>query len=173
MKISLIAAVGANGVIGDGKGMPWRLSTDMKRFRQITMGKPVVVGRTTFETFGKPLPGRTNIVVTRRSDYRPDGALIAASPAAALDLAADVLAESGGDEVMVIGGGEIYAAILARADRLYITHVAAEPAGSAHFPPIDPAIWQAVSRETVPSGERDSAATEFVVYERAGRPATR
>ena len=173
MKVSLIAAVGANGVIGDGTGMPWRLSTDMKRFRQITMGKPIIVGRTTFETFGKPLAGRTNIVVTRRSGYRPAGALVAGSPEAALEFASDILAESDGDEAMVVGGGEIYFATMARADRLYITHVAAEPAGTAHFPPIDPAVWQAVSREAVPAGERDSAATTFSVYERTAESAPR
>jgi dihydrofolate reductase len=112
MRISLIAAVGANGVIGDGSGMPWRLSTDMKRFRALTMGKPVVVGRKTYETFGKPLAGRTNIVVTRQSDYRPQGALVAGSLDRALELAAEAAAAVGGDEVMVLGGGKIYAAAI-------------------------------------------------------------
>ncbi len=168
MRISLIAAVAANGVIGNGSSMPWRLSTDMKRFKQLTMGKPVVVGRKTFETFGKPLPGRTNIVVTRRTDYAQDGATVVRDLDAALVVAADVARAAGGDEVMVIGGGEIYAMAIGRADRLYITHVAAEPAGGTHFPPIDPTKWRPVSRERVPAGERDNAATEFTVYERIG-----
>ena len=166
MRIALVAAVAANGVIGDGGGMPWRLSTDMKRFKALTMGKPVVVGRKTFETFGKPLAGRTNIVVTRQSDYRPQGAVVAGSLDQALEFAAEAAASAGGEEVMVLGGGEIYAAAIATADRLYITHVEAEPAGNTHFPAIDPSVWRAVSREAVPAGERDSAATVFTVYER-------
>lgn len=172
MRISLIAAVAANGVIGDGGGMPWRLSTDMKRFKALTMGKPVVAGRKTFETFGKPLPGRTNIVVTRQADYRPEGTLVAESLDQALALARAVAEAAGGDEVMVLGGGQIYAAAIGAADRLYITHVAAEPAGNTHFPPIDPAHWRAVSREAVAAGEKDSAATVFTVYERVGRVET-
>ncbi len=169
MRIALIAAVAANGVIGDGSGMPWRLSTDMRRFKALTMGKPVVVGRKTFETFGKPLPGRTNIVVTRQRDYEPEGALVAAGLDAAFRRAGEVAAASGADEIMVIGGGEIYAAAIGRADRLYITHVEAEPAGGTRFPRIDPAAWRAISREAVPAGEKDSAATVFAVYERIGR----
>jgi dihydrofolate reductase len=166
MRVSLIAAVAANGVIGDGRGMPWRLSTDMKRFKALTMGKPVVVGRKTYETFGKPLPGRTNIVVTRQGDFRPEGVLVAAGIAQALKLGAAVAQAAGGDEVMVLGGGEIYAAAVAAADRLYITHVEAEPAGNVRFPTIDPRLWRSVSREPVPAGEKDSAATIFTVYER-------
>ncbi len=168
MRISLIAAVAANGVIGDGTRMPWRLSTDMKRFRRLTMGKPVVVGRKTFETFGKPLVGRTNIVVTRQSGYRPEGALVVADLDAALALAAREARAAGGDEVMVIGGGEIYAQAIDRADRLYITHIEAEPEGTTRFPAIDPRRWRAVSTEAVPAGERDSAASAYTVYERTG-----
>ena len=167
MRIALIAAVAANGVIGDGTGMPWRLSTDMKRFKALTMGKPVVVGRKTFESFGKPLSGRANIVVTRQAGYRPEGVVVAASLNSALKRAAEVAEATGADEVMVLGGGEIYAAAIGRADRLYITHVAAEPSGTVHFPAIDPALWHVVSQEGVPAGEKDSAATVFTVYERA------
>ena len=167
MRVLLIAAVAANGVIGDGTGMPWRLSSDMKRFRALTMGKPVVVGRKTFETFGKPLPGRTNIVVSRRRDYRPEGVVVAGSLEAALARAIEVAQAARGDEVMVIGGGEIYAAAMARADCLYITHVTAEPPGNTYFPHIDPALWRVVSREPVPAGDKDSAATVFTVYERS------
>ncbi len=170
MKIALIAAVAANRVIGDGSGMPWRLSTDMKRFKALTMGKPVVVGRKTFETFGKPLPGRTNIVVTRQGGYQREGVVVASGLDSALACAAEVAAATGADEVMVAGGGEIYAAAIGRADRLYITHVEAEPAGNTHFPVIDPVEWRAVSREAVSAGEKDSAATVFAVYGRIGRP---
>jgi dihydrofolate reductase len=170
--VSLIAAVATNGVIGDGSGMPWRLSTDMKRFKALTMGKPVVVGRRTFETFAKPLPGRTNIVVTRQAGYRPEGVIVASSLDEALAQGRDAAQAAGGDEVMVLGGGEIYAAAMAAADRLYITHVEAEPVGTTHFPPIDAHVWRAVSREAVPAGEKDSAATVFAVYERTGEAET-
>ena len=168
-RISLIAAVAKNGVIGDGTGMPWRLSTDMRRFRRLTMGKPVVVGRKTFEGFGKPLEGRTNIVVSRTAQVWPDGVLGARDLAAALAVARAETERSSGDEIMVIGGGEIYAGTIGGADRLYITHVDAEPPGRTRFPAIDPAVWRAVSTENVPAGPKDSAATSFVTYERIDR----
>lgn len=162
--ISIIAAVAENGVIGTDGAMPWRLSTDMKRFRQLTMGKPVVMGRKTFESIGKPLSGRTNVVVTRQPDFRAEGVEVAGSLDAALALAAGEAGEEA--EVIVAGGGEIYAAAIDRADRLYITHVQASPEGDVNFPAIDSAIWRARSTESVPAGERDTAATTFVVYDR-------
>jgi dihydrofolate reductase len=168
-RIALIAAVARNGVIGDGKGMPWRLSTDMRRFRQLTMGKPVIVGRKTFEGLGKPLAGRTNIVVSRSAAIWPEGVVGARDLAGALDIARQEAGRTGGDEIMVIGGGEIYAATIGQADRLYVTHVEATPEGKTRFPTIDPSLWRATSRESVPAGEKDSAATTFVVYDRIGR----
>ncbi len=162
--LSIIAAVAENGVIGADGAMPWRLSTDMKRFKRLTMGKPVVMGRKTFESIGKPLPDRLNIVVTRQADFRAGGVEVKASLDLALAFAAERAGEAG--EVVVIGGGQVYAAAMARADRLYITHVALRPEGDVRFPVIDPAVWREVSREVVPAGERDSAATTFVVYER-------
>jgi dihydrofolate reductase len=166
IRLSLIAAVAENGVIGDRQQMPWRLSTDQKRFKRLTMGKPVVMGRKTFESIGKPLSGRVNIVVSRQPGLAPEGALIAPSLDAALALASERAGAAG--EVMVIGGGEIYGAAIERADRLYITHVAAMPQGEVRFPQIDPAVWRAVSREAVAASDKDSAATTFVVYERVG-----
>jgi dihydrofolate reductase len=160
--IALVAAVADNGVIGVGTGLPWRLSSDMKRFRALTIGKPVIMGRKTYETIGKPLVGRRNIVVTRRKDFAPEGVVVAPSLDAALALAA----EGAPDEIMVIGGGEIYAETIGRADRLYITHVEAKPEGDTRFPPIDPAIWRAGPEERLPAGEKDSAATRFIVYDR-------
>lgn len=165
-KVALIAAVGRNGVIGDGTGMPWRLSTDLRRFKTLTLGKPVVMGRRTFDTIGKPLPGRTNIVVTRQAGFAVPGVEGAASIAAAVARAREVADAAGLPEVMVIGGGEIYRAAIALADRLYITHVLTDPEGSVHFPVIDPALWRRVSTEDVPAGEKDSAPTVFAVYER-------
>ncbi len=166
MTVALIAAVARNGVIGADNAMPWRLRTDLLRFRQLTLGKPVVMGRRTFQSLGKPLAGRLNIVVTRQSGYAPEGVTVAPNLDAALARAAAEAGPSG--EVMVIGGGQLYAEAIGRADRLYITHVDAAPEGDTHFPTIDPAVWSAVSRQAVPAGEKDSAATEFVVYERTG-----
>ena len=168
-RISLVAAVAANGVIGDGRKMPWRLSSDMHRFKTLTMGKPVVMGRKTFETIGKPLTGRRNIVLSRRGDLAPDGVVVVHS----LDAALARAAETGAAEVMVIGGGEVYAEMIGEADRLYITHVEATPTGRTRFPPIDPVVWRAGPEERLPAGEKDTAATRFVVYDRAARRPTR
>lgn len=162
----IVAAVGRNGVIGDGDGMPWRLPSDMKRFRRLTMGKPVIMGRRTFETIGKPLEGRLNIVVSRSHPVLPEGVRLASDLAGALAIAD---AEPGRDDVMIIGGGEIYRAMLPVADALFITQVATAPAGSVTFPAIDPATWTVTRRETVAPEPKDSAGTEFVVYERAVR----
>lgn len=167
--IAIIAAVAANGVIGAGGGMPWRLRTDMQRFKRLTMGKPVVMGRKTFDGIGMPLAGRVNIVVSRRAGFAPDGVTVAPSLEAALIAAEEGARASRDEEIMVIGGGAIYAAAMPLADRLYITHVESAPEGDTRFPAIDPAVWRSTSAERVPAGERDSAATTFVVYERAAR----
>ena len=170
LTLSLIAAVAENGVIGADGGMPWRLSTDQKRFRRLTMGKPVIMGRKTYESIGKPLQGRVNIVVSKQADFRPEGVRIAPNFSAALILAEEIARATGDEEIMVMGGGQVYEAAIGLADRLYITHVAASPAGDAHFPVIDPAVWRAVSAEQVPAGDKDSVATTFVTYERLGAP---
>ena len=161
MTITLVVAVAENGVIGREGGLPWRLSTDMRRFRDTTMGKPVIMGRKTWESFPKkPLPGRRNIVVTKDPAYSAEEAEVAAS----LD---EALAKcNGADEICIIGGGQIYAQAIAKADRLDVTHVLAAIDGDTLFPHIDPAIWQAVSSEDVPAGDKDSHATRHVVYER-------
>jgi dihydrofolate reductase len=169
IRLSIVAAVAENGVIGSGSALPWRLSTDLKRFKALTMGKPVVMGRKTFETIGKPLAGRFNLVVTRQGGFAPEGVTVAPSLEAALMAAEEEARATGDDEVMVIGGGEIYRAAIGLADRLYITHVEASPEGDTHFPPIDPAHWRAASAERLPAGPKDSAATTFVVYERIGQ----
>jgi dihydrofolate reductase len=148
--------------------MPWHLSTDLKRFKRLTMGAPVVTGRKTFEAIGKPLPGRVNIVVTRSAGYAAEGAVVAPDLESALVYAEKEAALSGVDEVFVIGGGEIYAAAIGRADRLYITHVEASPEGNVHFPPIDPTVWRKVASERIAAGAGDSEATIFAVYDRAG-----
>jgi dihydrofolate reductase len=167
VRIALIAAVADNGVIGAGGAMPWRLATDMKRFRALTMGKPVIMGRKTFASIGKPLAGRTNIVVTRQPGFAVEGVTAAASLEAALAEGVRTAEKTGAGEALVIGGGEIYALALPHADRLYVTHVHVRPAGDTRFPAIEPALWRAVAREDVPAGEKDSASTTFVTYERS------
>jgi dihydrofolate reductase len=168
VRLSLVAAVAENGVIGVGDRMPWRLSSDLKRFKSITMGKPVIVGRRTFETIGKPLPGRLNIVVSRNSDFAHEGVLVAPRFETALAKAREKARSAVDKEIMVIGGGEIYREAIDLADRLYITHVESAPEGDTYFPRIDPATWRASSVERTPEGPKDSAATTFVIYERVG-----
>lgn len=174
--LSVIAAVSRNGVIGRDGDMPWRLSSDLKRFKALTMGAPVIMGRKTFESIGRPLPGRLNIVVTRNYDWAADGAMRVGSLEAALELATVHLESAEPDpadpdaalpnEVFVIGGGQIYAQAVALADRLYITHVETELDGDTHFPEIDPAIWEETGAEDVPAGEKDSYPTRFATYRR-------
>jgi len=164
--IAMIVAMGANNVIGAEGHIPWRLPTDFAHFKRTTLGKPIIMGRKTFESIGKPLPGRTNIVVTRRDDYQPDGVLIAADLHAAIAQAQQIAERDGAGEVMIGGGGEIYRAAMPLAERLYVTHVAAEPPGDAVFPQIDENDWQVVERLDLPRTERDSADFSVKVYER-------
>jgi dihydrofolate reductase len=163
IKVTLVVAIAENGVIGRDGDLPWRLSTDMKRFKATTMGKPVVMGRKTWESFPKrPLPGRHNIVITRDRAYEAEGADVASS----LDEALQKAHAGGAAEVAVIGGGQIYEQALAQADRLDVTHVLAAVDGDTRFPSIAPEIWYVVSEETYPAGEKDSHATRHVIYER-------
>ncbi|MCR5859442.1 dihydrofolate reductase [Mesorhizobium sp. J428] len=167
MDVVIHAAVAENGVIGADGGLPWRLSSDLKRFKAGTMGRPVIMGRKTFEGIGKPLPGRLNIVVTRDRSWAHEGVETAGSLDEAIRLATvRARCMTGVDEIAVIGGGEIYAQAMPLADRLHITHVLAEPAGDTRFPAIDAALWTAKACEDVPAGERDSHATRYCVYER-------
>lgn len=163
--ISLVAAVADNGVIGAAGTIPWRLSTDLRRFKRLTLGKPVVMGRATHESLCKPLPGRDNIVVTGRPLDVP-GVTAADTLDEALYAARASAARLGADEIIIAGGGRVYAATIEQADCLYITHVHAEPPGDAFFPPIDPSIWLAGEAEFVPAGERDDFDSAFVTYRR-------
>lgn len=165
MRVSIIAAVAANGVIGNDGDMPWKLSTDLKRFKALTTGKPVIMGRKTFASIGRPLPNRVNLVLTRDAAFDAPGVVVVPTLEAAVDAASD----AGAEEAMVIGGGEIYRAFLDRAERLYITHVDASPAGDTHFPAIDPKVFEVVSTEDVPAGISDTAATRFTIYQRRPR----
>jgi len=162
----LVAAVARNGVIGSGQGLPWRLSSDLKRFKARTWGKPLVMGRKTYLTIGRPLPGRETIVVTRDPGFAAPGVLVVHDLEAALGLAAERARIMDANEVVIAGGGEIYAQTMPRAERLLITEVALDAKGETRFPPIDPRQWREVSRENGERGLRDEADFAFVEYER-------
>jgi dihydrofolate reductase len=164
----LVAAVARNGIIGANGGLPWRLSSDLKRFKALTWGKPLMMGRKTFESIGRALPGRETIVVTRDPAFASPGALVAHELDAGLDLAAERARAVGADEIIIGGGGEIYTQTIGRASRLFITEVALDAEGEARFPPIDPREWQEISRETGERGPHDNADFVFVEYERRG-----
>jgi dihydrofolate reductase len=168
MDIAIYAAVARNGVIGRDGGLPWRLSSDLRRFKTDTMGKPIIMGRKTWEGLGRALPGRLNIVVTRDRNFAAEGAEVVSSLEDAVTLARARGRCMAGppDEICVIGGGEIYRLALPIADRLMITHVEAEPEGDTTFPAIDPATWRIARTEAHPAGEKDSHATVFSVYVR-------
>lgn len=164
--VTLVVAHARNRVIGRDGGMPWHLPADLRHFKDITIGKPVVMGRRTFESIGRPLPARTNIVVTRDDSYDVDGIVVAHSLDAALAAAGDV------DEVMVIGGAEIFRQALPLARRIHLTLVDADVEGDTYFPALDPAEWHEVGREDRPADARNAHPLNFVVLERcAGRDA--
>lgn len=164
--VALIAAVGSNNVIGSGDRLPWRLPSDFVHFKRTTMGKPLIMGRRTFESIGKPLPGRTNIVVGTRADFRPEGVIVFDTLERALAHAQAVAVADSATEVMVGGGGEIYRQALPLADRLYITHVDATPDGDVTFPAIEAGEWTVVAEtERVPD-DRDTADYVIRVYAR-------
>lgn len=170
--VSIVVAVAQNGVIGRDGGMPWKLSTDLRRFKELTIGKPIVLGRKTLESFGgKPLPGRPHVIITRNRDFSVQGAVTIDGVEKALAKAQEVAAETGAAEVCVIGGGEVYRQVMDLVNVLYVTHVeVAVPDGDTLFPPIDPAVFEKVEETLVPAGERDDYPTRFAIYRR--RPAT-
>jgi dihydrofolate reductase len=167
MEIVLVVAVAENGVIGAGGAIPWRLKSDMQRLKAITMGKPIVMGRKTFESLPRgALPGRTNIVVTRDAGFRAEGALVTHSFIDAKAIATGDALRRFATEIAVIGGAEIYAQWMDSADRLEITEVHARPDGDTRFPPVDPAAWEEVARVRNPAGPQDSVDFSYVTYRR-------
>lgn len=166
MEIFLIAAVAENGVIGASGAMPWRLKSDMARLKTMTLGKPVVMGRKTFASIGRPLPGRTNIVVTRDLGFRAAGVVVTHSLADAKVIATGDALRRFATEIAVIGGADIYAQWMEGADRLEITEVHARPDGDTRFPAIDPTAWKEVARVRNPAGSHDSADFSYVTYRR-------
>lgn len=161
-----MVAMAANGVIGRDNGLPWHLPEDLRYFKRTTMGKPIIMGRKTFQSIGRPLPGRPNIVVSRRPGWSAAGVTVAASLEAALECAQALAAASGAEELMVIGGAEIYAAALPLAGRLYVTEVHAAVAGDTWFPPMNPAAWYEITREEYAATSDNPYSYAFVVYDR-------
>lgn len=164
--ISLIVAVAENGVIGRDGTMPWRLSTDLKRFKSITVGHPVIMGRKTWDSLKKPLPERANIIITRDKSFSREGAIVAHSFSEARKLAEEEAVKAETDEIFVIGGGAIFKEALPFADRMYVTEILSPVEGDTFFPPFNPENWRALSSEMVPEGLKDTFPTRFVVYER-------
>ncbi|MCA9742733.1 MAG: type 3 dihydrofolate reductase [Deferribacteres bacterium] len=160
MLISLIAAMDKNRLIGKDNGLPWRLPADLRHFKTITMGKPVIMGRKTHESIGFVLPGRHNIVVTHNQSYSADGCSVVHSFEQALQAAANV------DEVVVIGGATLYKSALAKADRLYLTFIEGEFNGDAYFPEFDISMWLEAERQDFQPDEKNLHAYSFVTYER-------
>jgi dihydrofolate reductase len=166
LDIVFVVAVSENGVIGRGGALPWRLKSDLKRFRKLTWGHPVIMGRKTYASIRKPLDGRTNIVVSRDRSFAVPGVLVAASLEAALAAARGDALRRSVAAIMVIGGADIYAQVMDRATRLEITRVHARPAGDVMFPAIDPAVWREVARSEHPAGPDDEAGFTILSYER-------
>jgi dihydrofolate reductase len=167
MNILLVAAIAENGVIGRGNALPWRLKSDMQHFRALTMGKPVVIGRKTYLSIGKPLNGRTTIVVSRDRNFTAPGIVVAPSLDAALATARGDALRRNADAIVVAGGAEIYGQAMPLATQLAITHVHKRIDGDAHFPAIDPNEWHESARNEHAAAAEDEAAFAFVTYERA------
>ena len=162
----MIAGVAENGVIGSDQTIPWRVPSDMAYFKAMTMGKPIVMGRKQFETVGKPLPGRVNIVITRQQGYQAEGVLVFHDVEAALAKAREIAVADGVDEIMIIGGGELYGQLMERADRLYISHIDLAPEGDVRFPAIAPEQWSVIDLPEVTPSIKDEATYRVKVYER-------
>jgi dihydrofolate reductase len=167
LDIIIVAAVAENGVIGRGNALPWRLKSDMAHFRALTVGNPVVLGRKTYQSIGKPLAGRTTIVISRDKNFSAPGIVVAPNFNAALETArGDALRRNAG-AIIVAGGADIYAQALPLATRLVITQVHKRVDGDARFPAIDPKLWPETARSEQKPGPQDDAAFAFVTYERA------
>jgi dihydrofolate reductase len=160
MRVSLIVAASANNVIGVRGELPWRLPVDLRRFKQVTTGKPIIMGRLTWDSIGHPLPNRRNIVISRNPDFTAAGCDIVASPDEAVEMAGDV------DEVMIIGGGQLYREFLPRAQRIYLTRVAVNIVGDASFPELVDEEWCEISRESHLADEEHAYAFEIIQLER-------
>jgi dihydrofolate reductase len=171
--LSIVAAIAENGIIGDGGGLPWRLSSDLRRFRALTMGKPLIMGRKTFESIGRPLPGRETIIVTRNKDFSPghnaghgQNLFVAHDLDAALELATQRAGTLCADEIILAGGGDLYAALMDRVERMYLTLVDASPKGGVRFPVIDWSLWEERKRVRPNRDAKDETTVAFVDFRR-------
>lgn len=162
MRISIIVAVANNGVIGRGNKLIWHLSDDLKNFKQITYGHFVIMGRKTFESIGKPLPGRTNIVLSRNNLLKPEGCFVFPS----LDEAIQYAVQHGQEEIFIIGGEKVYRSVIDLADMIYLTRVHTSPEGDAFFPELDPSIWHVVSQRNFRQNERNEYDFDILVLQR-------
>jgi len=169
-KLVAVVARSRNGVIGVDNGLPWRLSSDLKRYKARTWGKPMIMGRRTWESIGRPLPGRESVVVTRRPGYEAPGAHVAASLPESIEIARRLAREMGADEIIVAGGEEIYRALLPQTDLVELTEVALDIPGDAHFPALSPEEWEEIAREAPPRGDKDDADFAYVTLRRRLRP---
>ncbi len=168
--LALVVAVAENGVIGRDGGLPWRISTDLKTFRTVTMGKPLIMGRKTFESIGKPLDGRDNIVITRDPAFAAKGVLVARSIGEAVALGRTCADARRAEEIMIIGGADIFAAFLPLAGRIYWTEVGGRPAGDVVFPSFDRDAWTVASETPLPRGLKDEYACTLKVLQRSAPP---
>jgi dihydrofolate reductase len=168
-EIVFVVAVAENGVIGLDGAMPWHLKSDLQRFKKVTLNRPVIMGRKTFISIGRPLPGRTNIVVTRDKAFQEPGVVVATSLEAAHDVARGDALRRFATDIMVIGGAELFSQWLHLADRLEITQVHATPDGDTFFAPVDPKEWEEVARVRHVKGEKDTADFSYVTYKRYSR----
>lgn len=168
-RIALIAAVAENGVIGAEGGIPWRIPDDLQYFKRITMGKPVIMGRRTFASIGKPLAGRANIVITRSADWSAEGVFVAHDFDEAIRLAMERERETEAGEIIIAGGESVYAEALPLADRLYLTEIHAEIDGDTFFPPFNRDDFVEVSRDRIDNDEQGGPAFSFVVLDRKSR----
>lgn len=164
--IALVVAMGENRAIGKGGQLPWRLSTDLKQFRKITLGHPIVMGRRTFESFGRVLDQRVNIILTRDHDYKVPGAVVVHSLEDGLKRARQEAEQAGVNQIMIIGGEDVFREVLPQADRIYLTGIHAAPDADTWFPGLDHGAWREVSREAHPAGPKDDHAFSFVVLDR-------
>ena len=164
--VALVVAMGENRAIGKGGALPWHIRSDMRYFRKITMGKPIVMGRLTFASLGRVLDGRVNVVLTRNAAFEVPGAVMAYNLEEALDVARKEAAKAGVDEIMVIGGEDVFRAVLPQAGRIYLTEVHASPHADTWFPELNGDEWREVSREAHQAGPKDDHAFSFVVLER-------
>jgi dihydrofolate reductase len=166
MIVAFVVAMAENGAIGRNGQLPWRMPTDLKRFRQLTLGKPVVMGRKTYESIGKPLDGRDNIVITRQKDFAPPGVHVVNSVAGAVALGRELASKRGADEVAIIGGAEVFRAALPLTQRVYLTLVHGRPEGDVVLDAFDPNIWREASREPMQRAAGDQFPAAFIVLDR-------